>query len=140
MSYLVFSLLFVAAALVPAVVAVLAGRTVLPGRTVLAGRAGRRWWVAVLLAMAALVVLTIVFDSLMVAVGLFRYDQTRALGIDVGLAPLEDLTWPVASAVLLPSLWVLSDRVVGLRSPARRSAPRRAPRRPRQQPGGRPRR
>ena len=127
MSYLTFSLVFVAAALVPALLAVLTQRT------------GRRWWLAVLLAMAALVVLTIVFDSLMVAVGLFRYDQTRSLGVDVWLTPVEDLTWPVASAVLLPSLWALSDRL-GVRSPVRRSGPRRAPRRPRQQPGGRPRR
>ena len=78
--------------------------------------------------MAALVVLTVVFDSLMVSVDLFAYDQARSLGIDVVLTPVEDLAWPVASAVLLPSLWALSVR------PA---APRPAPRRLRRPPGAR---
>jgi small toxic polypeptide LdrA/B/C/D len=120
-SYLAFSLLFVAVAAVPAVVALSIHAT------------GQGWGRAVLLAMAALVVLTIVFDSLMVSVGLFHYDPTRALGVDVWLAPVEDLTWPVASAVLLPSMWALSGRV---RSREGRSAPRPAPRpRPRRQAG-----
>lgn len=98
MSYLAFSLLFVAAALLPVVGAVVRGRT------------GRSWWLSVAVAMAALVVLTVVFDSLMVSVDLFRYDQSRTLGVDVLLAPLEDLTWPIASALLLPSLWRLARR------------------------------
>ena len=98
MSYAAFSLVFLAVAL-------------LPGAVVLLRRpASGRWWLAVLLSMAALVVLTVVFDSLMVSVDLFAYDQARALGIDVLLTPLEDLAWPVASAVLLPSLWALSAR------------------------------
>ena len=120
MSYLSFSLLFLVAASVPAVLAVVARRTT------------GRWWLAVLVTAAALVALTVVFDSLMVSVDLFRYDQTRSLGVDVLLAPLEDLAWPVASALLLPALWALSDRRK-VRSPepgsGRRPAPR--PRRPR---------
>ena len=51
--------------------------------------------------MAGLLALTVVFDSLMVSVGLFRYDQSRSLGIDVLLTPAEDLAWPVASALLV---------------------------------------
>ncbi len=125
MSYLVFSLLFVAATLVPVTAAVLLGR------------AGRRWWAAVAFTAAVLLVLTVIFDSLMVSVDLFRYDQTRSLGVDVLLTPIEDLAWPVAAALLVPSLWVLSDR--GLRGSARPARPRsrRPPSRSRP-PGARP--
>ena len=116
MSYAAFSLVFLVVSFVPAGF-VLARRTT-----------GARWWRAVLVATAALVALTIVFDSLMVSVDLFTYDQARSLGIDVVLTPLEDLAWPVASAVLLPSLWALA---------LRRGAPRPAPRRPRPSPDAR---
>ena len=122
MSYAIFSLLFLAVAAVVAL------------GTALRLRPGTRWWLAVAAAAVALVVLTIVFDSLMVSVDLFRYDATRALGVDAWLAPVEDLTWPVASALLLPSLWALSGSV--LRSPERRSAPPRAPRQRRRRPAG----
>lgn len=110
MSYLAFSLLFVAATLLPVAGAVLSRRT------------GRVWWQAVAVAMAALLVLTVVFDSLMVRVDLFRYDQSRALGIDVLLAPVEDLAWPVAAALLLPALWRLrrGARPPGSHRPRRR--------------------
>lgn len=123
MSYLVFSLLFVAATLLPVAGATLTGRT------------GRTWWLSVAGAMAALVVLTVVFDSLMVSVDLFRYDASRTLGIDVLLAPLEDLTWPIASALLLPSLWVLAGRT--RRGSGERLVGRRLPRRDRDQAVGR---
>jgi lycopene cyclase domain-containing protein len=108
-SYLVFSLLFVALALVPVAGAVVRQRT------------GRRWWRAVAFSMVVLLVLTVIFDSLMVHVDLFRYDQSRSLGLDVLLTPVEDLAWPVAAALLVPSLWVLATprgdrRSLGVRS------------------------
>lgn len=98
MNYAAFSLLFLAAALLPAVVVAVRRLR------------HRPWWLAVLVTAAVLLVLTVVFDSLMVAGGLFHYDQERSLHVDVGLTPLEDLAWPIASAALLPSLWALARR------------------------------
>jgi lycopene cyclase domain-containing protein len=112
-SYAAFSLVFLAVSLVPAGLVLVRRTARAPGTT---------WWRSVLVTMMALVVLTVIFDSLMVSVDLFTYDQARSLGIDVVLTPLEDLAWPVASAVLLPSLWALA---------LRRGAPRPAPRQPR---------
>jgi lycopene cyclase domain-containing protein len=54
-----------------------------------------------------LLVLTAVFDSLMIAADLFRFDESRLLGWHVGLAPVEDLAWPLAAALALPALWEL---------------------------------
>jgi len=91
MTYLQLALVVV---LLAAVVAILA-------------RLGRRWWAATALTSAALIALTIVFDSLMIHLDLFRFDQAHLAGIYVLLAPLEDLAWPLAAGLLLPSLWLL---------------------------------
>lgn len=63
-----------------------------------------------LLAIAALVVLTIIFDNLMIASGLFAYADERITGIRIGLAPVEDLSYPIALAILLPGVWELTRR------------------------------
>ena len=62
---------------------------------------------AIGIALAVLLVLTAVFDTVMIAVGLVAYDPALLLGFRVGLAPLEDFAYPVAAAILLPSAWAL---------------------------------
>ncbi len=57
-----------------------------------------------------LVVLTIVFDNLMVAVGLMRYASPDVSGPAIGLMPAWDLAYPVAAVILLPALWLLFRR------------------------------
>ncbi|SDK00911.1 lycopene cyclase domain-containing protein [Cryobacterium psychrotolerans] len=98
MSYLLLDAVFLAAA---AAVAVFALRQRRPGRTGVA---------AVGIALAALLVLTAVFDTVMIAVGLVAYDPALLIGFRVGLAPLEDFAYPVAAALLLPALWTLLGR------------------------------
>ncbi|MFE5307939.1 lycopene cyclase domain-containing protein [Isoptericola sp. NPDC056578] len=70
-------------------------------------RLGRRWWAATALAAVVLVALTVVFDSLMIAADLFRYDDAALVGVRLWLTPVEDLAWPVVAALLLPALWAL---------------------------------
>lgn len=74
-------------------------------------RLGARWWAATALAAVALVALTVVFDSLMIAADLFRYDDAALLGVRLWLTPVEDLAWPVVAALLLPALWALAGGV-----------------------------
>lgn len=61
-----------------------------------------------LMGVTALVIgaLTAVFDSLMIAVGLFTYVEEHLLGIRVGLAPVEDFAYVLLVATLLPTLWM----------------------------------
>ncbi|MFP3714195.1 lycopene cyclase domain-containing protein [Puerhibacterium sp. TATVAM-FAB25] len=80
-------------------------------------RPGRAWWAATAAVAAVLLVLTAVFDSLMIAADLFRYDENALAGVRVWLTPVEDLAWPLAAVLLLPALWELL-------------APRDAPREP----------
>ena len=95
MSYLLLDVVFLAAA---AAVAALA---------LVQRRVGRQRMAAVGIALAALLVLTAVFDTVMIATGLVAYDPLRLIGLRVGLAPVEDFAYPIAAAILLPSLWAL---------------------------------
>ncbi len=70
-------------------------------------RPTRGWWGSTLVVAVLLVVLTTVFDSVMVATHLFRYDTASLLGPRVLLVPVEDFAWPVAAALALPALWEL---------------------------------
>ncbi|ATG50169.1 lycopene cyclase [Brachybacterium vulturis] len=95
MSYAALAGLFL---LVPLAVLVLA---------VVRRRPGRRWWLTTAVTLAGLLVLTVVFDTVMIATDLFRFAEDDLLGIRLGLAPLEDLAWPLAAGLLLPALWLL---------------------------------
>lgn len=99
MTYLGLGLLFVAVAVA---VLVVTWWTVRPSR---------RWWLATAVTVVALVVLTVVFDSVMIAADLFRFDEAALTGLRLGLAPVEDLAWPVAAGLGLPALIALrADR------------------------------
>ena len=74
------------------------------------GRLSRRRIIAAGIALAAVLVLTAVFDSIMIGVGLVDYDPSRIFGVRIGLAPIEDFAYPVAAALLLPALWALLER------------------------------
>lgn len=95
MTYLSLAAVFVAISLVVLAVAVVVRRP------------SRRWWAATGLTVLTLAVLTAVFDSLMIAADLFRFDEDRLVGIHVGLAPLEDFAWPIAAVAVVPALMLL---------------------------------
>lgn len=68
---------------------------------------GHAW--ALALSAAALVVLTAVFDNAMIATGLFGYADAQISGVRLGLAPIEDFTYPIAGVLLLPAIWNLLE-------------------------------
>ena len=70
-------------------------------------------------ALAVLMVLTAVFDNVMIAAGLFDYGDQSLLGIRVGLAPIEDFSYPLAAVLFMPALWWLG----GGTAPARKDLP-----------------
>lgn len=101
MTYVLLALVFLAAAALLAVTARLDRR-----------RAGRRaapqiGWRAILLGGAGLMLLTAVFDNIMISVGLFHYADSQILGLRLGRAPVEDFSYPLVALVLLPALWML---------------------------------
>lgn len=82
----------------------------------LSRRAGahRAQWGAVALAGVALIVLTAIFDSLMIGFGLFSYAPALISGPRIGLAPIEDFAYPLAIVIALPALWALFTRPGGV--------------------------
>lgn len=58
-------------------------------------------------ATATLIVLTAVFDNVMMAAGFFDYGSDQISGIRLGLMPLEDFLYPIAGALLLSGAWQL---------------------------------
>ena len=67
-------------------------------------------WSAVALTGVLVLVLTAVFDNVMIALGLFGYNPANISGAFVGLAPLEDFSYAIAAVVLLPTLWHLLEK------------------------------
>lgn len=74
------------------------------------GRARRDHWLAAGIAAGALIVLTAVFDSLMIHADLFYYADELISGMRIGLAPIEDFAYPIAGVLLLPVLWRIFAR------------------------------
>ncbi|MDI2098860.1 lycopene cyclase domain-containing protein [Ruicaihuangia caeni] len=100
MSYALFSAGFLALSLVVLAVALISsGR----GPAIVA-----RWWRPWLLSMVALLLLTAVFDNVMIWAGLFDYEWSQTAGVRVLLAPVEDFAYPVAALLLLPGLALLA--------------------------------
>ncbi|QCB92661.1 lycopene cyclase domain-containing protein [Cellulomonas shaoxiangyii] len=78
----------------------------------------------VLGAVAFVCVLTAVFDTLMIEVGLYVFDPDKILGVHVWGAPLEDFAYAIAAAVGMPVLWTALGRTRwGSRRAAEEDAP-----------------
>ena len=64
-------------------------------------------WASVGLVLGVVLLMTAVFDNIMIGVGLVGYSPEKISGAFIGIAPLEDFAYAVAAVVLLPSLWCL---------------------------------
>ncbi|RMI12934.1 lycopene cyclase domain-containing protein [Cellulomonas triticagri] len=64
-------------------------------------------------------VLTMVFDTLMIAADLYVYAEDKILGVYLWGAPLEDFAYALAASLAMPVLWTVLER----RSAARATGP-----------------
>ena len=67
----------------------------------------RHWMVAKPLVgtAAVMLILTAIFDNVIIATGIVAYDREKISGIMVGVAPIEDFAYTVLAIVLVPSLF-----------------------------------
>jgi lycopene cyclase domain-containing protein len=63
----------------------------------------------VMLGAIVLLVFTIVFDNIMIKLHFFDYNHEYISRIFLGLAPIEDLAYPVVSLITVVWLWGLID-------------------------------
>lgn len=60
---------------------------------------------------AVLVVLTAVFDNMIVGFSIVDYDPDKILGLRIGYAPIEDFMYVVLAIVIIPTIWArIGDR------------------------------
>lgn len=52
-----------------------------------------------------LLVLTAIFDNLMIWAELVGYGDAQRLGLQIGLVPIEDLFYPLFVALIVPAFW-----------------------------------
>lgn len=57
-----------------------------------------------------LLVTTAVFDSLLIATDIVRYDPRLLLGVYIIRAPIEDFFYPLVAVLVMPILWHTSGR------------------------------
>ncbi|RYF29253.1 MAG: lycopene cyclase domain-containing protein [Chloroflexi bacterium] len=55
-------------------------------------------------------IMTAVFDSLLIAVGIVGYDLDKILGIYIGKAPIEDFFYAILAAIIIPALWNRNEK------------------------------
>ena len=58
-------------------------------------------WRAIEFATVALLVITAIFDNVIIGLGIVAYDETKISGIMVGLAPIEDFAYSLAAPILI---------------------------------------
>ncbi len=86
-TYLLVNLVFVAL-----VIAVLRVRLVWPAK---------KTWIALLV----LLILTAVFDSLIIHFGIVAYNSSKILGVYIGRAPIEDFFYAVLALLIVVNVW-----------------------------------
>lgn len=63
-----------------------------------------------LISLAILMVMTVIFDSLIIAVGIVGYDTSKLLGVYLAKAPIEDLFYSLLAIIIIPRLWRLFNK------------------------------
>jgi len=86
-TYIIINILFVSAVLLA-----LGFRSIVP----------IRYYVVVCL---SLIVMTAVFDSMLVHLDIIAYTQSMISGIRIGYAPVEDFAYPILATLIIPFVW-----------------------------------
>ncbi|SDZ73173.1 lycopene cyclase domain-containing protein [Bowdeniella nasicola] len=65
---------------------------------------------AMIAAFVIVAALTAIFDNLMIRLDLFSYPPELLAGWRIGLAPIEDFSYPLAGVIALPVIWSAIER------------------------------
>ncbi len=65
-------------------------------------RPSKAWWVT----LGVSIVLTAIFDSVIVGTNIVAYNPDNILGITIGTAPIEDFFYAIAASVIVPTIWM----------------------------------
>lgn len=68
-------------------------------------------WLAAGLALAVMLILTAIFDNMIIGFGLVDYDPDLISGIRIGVAPLEDFAYTVLAMIVVPTVWAWGAKI-----------------------------
>lgn len=60
---------------------------------------------AIAVTLLVLLVLTAVFDNVIIGLDIVGYDSSKILGIYIGNAPIEDFMYAILAVMLVPVVW-----------------------------------
>lgn len=72
---------------------------------VLLGMMPRRPSKAWIFTFVILLVLTLVFDNILIWLDMFSYAADKILGIHIFMAPIEDFMYAILAVILIPAVW-----------------------------------
>ena len=58
-----------------------------------------------LAASAVMLLITAIFDNVIIATGIVAYDEAKISGIKIGVAPIEDFAYTVVALLVVPTLF-----------------------------------
>lgn len=61
----------------------------------------KAWWQTLIV----LLILTAIFDSIIVGLDIVGYNPDKILGVYLGFAPVEDFFYALLAAIIVPALW-----------------------------------
>lgn len=56
-------------------------------------------------ASALMLLITAIFDNVIIATGIVAYDEAKISGIKIGVAPIEDFAYTVVALLVVPTLF-----------------------------------
>ena len=56
-------------------------------------------------ASAMMLLITAIFDNVIIATGIVAYDEAKISGIKIGVAPIEDFAYTVVALLVVPTLF-----------------------------------
>lgn len=56
-------------------------------------------------ASAVMLLITAIFDNVIIATGIVAYDEAKISGIKIGVAPIEDFAYTVVALLVVPNLF-----------------------------------
>lgn len=62
-------------------------------------------WAAVGVALVVMLIMTAIFDNMIIGFGLVDYDPALISGVRIGVAPIEDFAYTVLAMIVVPVVW-----------------------------------
>ncbi|HBB38782.1 MAG TPA: lycopene cyclase domain-containing protein [Candidatus Aquiluna sp.] len=56
-------------------------------------------------ALAVMLLITAIFDNVIIATGIVAYDEAKISGIKIGVAPIEDFAYTLVALLVVPTLF-----------------------------------